>query len=345
MITMIRNAPSSMTAPCLFLLALLAGAPALADQVFLANGDRISGTVVAIDGTSVVVETEYAGDLVVSRDAVRAVRTDEERNVRLEGEGEVVARLSTDEAGEQTVIWGNASRTVGLAEIDRAAVAPLAERPALEWNTQADFTTEISRGNTETSAYGVLATSTLRQRRFRHTARLQVDQEDSQGITTKEQSNLRYELDWFFRDDWFIYGSGDYFTDGLRGVDPRITYGVGVGHEFWNDALGSLNARLGLSVVDETLADRETTNGALSWVLDYKRFLYGKQLEIFHNHEIRALFDADRGQLFDSSTGLRFAFSALWSANMRVDYDYATKPPAGNERSDVTYAVGLGVRF
>ena len=46
---------------------------ALADQVSLKNGDRLSGTIVKSDGKTLVLKTDYAGALEVKWDAVAGI--------------------------------------------------------------------------------------------------------------------------------------------------------------------------------------------------------------------------------------------------------------------------------
>src|SRR5579884_1565268 len=46
-----------------FLLALVSGLALLADQVTLKNGDRLTGTVVKMDGSKLTFKTEMAGDV------------------------------------------------------------------------------------------------------------------------------------------------------------------------------------------------------------------------------------------------------------------------------------------
>src|SRR5207249_12084952 len=52
----------------------LAGA-ALGDQVSLKNGDRISGTIAKSDGKTLVLHTDYAGDVNLKWDAVQTMQS------------------------------------------------------------------------------------------------------------------------------------------------------------------------------------------------------------------------------------------------------------------------------
>ena len=56
---------------------------ALADVIELNNGDRITGTVDSVAGGKIVIDTEYAGRVTVSVDAVASLATEQDFQVRL----------------------------------------------------------------------------------------------------------------------------------------------------------------------------------------------------------------------------------------------------------------------
>lgn len=62
---------------------LLVTVGARADVVETKNGARLVGTVVSIDGTSLLLDTEYAGQLTIKQKEVVSVTTEKSLNVRL----------------------------------------------------------------------------------------------------------------------------------------------------------------------------------------------------------------------------------------------------------------------
>ncbi len=46
------------------------GVGAAADQVTLKNGDRLSGDIVSGDGKTLLIKTEFAGDITIQWDAI-----------------------------------------------------------------------------------------------------------------------------------------------------------------------------------------------------------------------------------------------------------------------------------
>ena len=55
-------------------LFLLLTIPAMADQVVLKNGDRLTGSIIKADGKELVIKTDYAGDVTVQFDAIQGLR-------------------------------------------------------------------------------------------------------------------------------------------------------------------------------------------------------------------------------------------------------------------------------
>ena len=129
----------------------------------------------------------------------------------------------------------------------------------------------------------------------------------------------------------------------MKDVDSRITAGGGIGHQFWDNSFGTLSAELGINVVVEELDGESEENPALRWALSYKRFLLSKRLELFHDHSILVI--PDRGEVLDSSTGVRLSVNQRINTSLRVDIQHETKPPEGNHKTDVTYSLGLGIKF
>jgi hypothetical protein len=105
------------------LLVLLLAIPALADQIVLKNGDRLTGSITKSDGKQLVIKTEYAGDVTVKFDAIQSVTSAGDLNVTLGGKT-VVGPVTT--SGDDVIV---ATRTAGAVEAPKASVT-LVRSPA-----------------------------------------------------------------------------------------------------------------------------------------------------------------------------------------------------------------------
>jgi putative salt-induced outer membrane protein YdiY len=332
-------------ATTILVLLALAAAPAAADVVELANGDRLSGTVRSIDGSAAVIATGYAGVVVVDREAVAAVETDGVLNVATEAGDFDDVRLVRAASGEQAVDAPDGIREIGFGNLRAASVRTPTVQADDRWEAQVTYGLNISTGNSDTQAHSLRANTRLRREDLRHTLGADVDRKTDDGTVTKDQQRIGYQLDWFFRDDWYAYGTGEYFKDDLKEVDYRVTLGAGAGHQFWDDSLGALSAEAGVSEVIEEIGGEQETNPAARFGVDYNRFLVGRRLELFHENELLVLADLDRGQILDTSTGLRVRMSERWTADFRVDLTHETEPADDQEETDVTYIIGVGMSW
>lgn len=327
------------------LVFILALAPlmASADVVQLANGDRVSGTLVAVDGGTVVIESPWGGVLRIDREAVRSIESEEPLGVELDDGGEAELLLVETEAGEQGVRTADGQvEEVGIGALSLVYRDAPPVRIADEFRLNATYGLNITSGNADTQTHSVRGNMGFRRGKQRHTTKAELDRKIDEGDVTKDQYRLGHQMDWFFRDDWYSYGTTEYFSDAIKEVDYRFTLGAGAGHQFWDNSLGAFSMEGGASFVLEEIGGEQEENPAVRVALKYNRFFMGKTLELFHSDELLALTDFDRGQILNTSTGLRFAINGRWKADARVDLVYETEPAAGNEKADVTYILGIG---
>lgn len=317
---------------------------AVADRVEFTNGDVITGTVTSMAGGKVVVQTEYAGRVTASIDKVARITTDGELNLRTNADEQLVSALD-GEAGKVKLTTIN--RELALADVTRASRrVDGAAVDITNWAHKVDVAAALTKGNTDTRSFSVFTESLARSAKNEHMLTVALFQDEVSEITTRELFDIDYGYKRFLANDkWFLGANVEYFKDKLLGVDPRITAGAGVGYRFWDNSLGSLTVELGGSAVYEDLGFGSETNPAIRYALAYRRLLAGEQLEFFHRHQILKILDSSRGEVVDSSTGLAFLFDEWWSATLRADLRHQTKPPVGSHKTDLIYAVGVGVRF
>jgi putative salt-induced outer membrane protein YdiY len=312
----------------------------IADVVVMNNGDRLTGKLETIEGGLVYLTTEYAGTVPVQLSAVASMTTDEAFDVRVDG-AELSGTFQT--SGDSTMVG---DIPVEIASIGRAGQDNVAEADlGTDWSSRADVSVVISNGNSDTESLNTLIESVLKKDKVQHAVSLLISREEAEEVTTKDQVDLDYGYKRFISEKWYAAGNAEYFKDELKDIDQRITLGAGMGYQFWDNSFGALSAELGVSAVSEEVGGENEDNPALRWGLEYKRYLLAKKLELFHRHSILVIPDADRGEVISASTGLRYALNDRVDAAARVDLNHETKPAPGNSKSDVTYTLGIGVKF
>lgn len=323
---------------------MLSSLPALADVVVLNNGDRMTGTVDSVAGGRVLLMTDYAGAVPIKVDAIVELITEQAFDVSVDGEQRNGQFDVID--GVQVLTTDSGSQPVTLAEVNRAGQNKLSLRRLVpEWTARATLAANISNGNSDTENYSTLVEAGLKQEAVEHSISLLITDETSEDVQVKEELDLDYGYKRFVSEKWYASGNAEYFKDPIKDVDRRITLGAGMGYQFWDDSFGSLSTDLTLNYVREELQDDDETNPAVRWGLEYKRFLFSKKLEAFHKQSVLFIPDSDRGEVLESSTGLRFALNSKIDATARVDVDHETEPEPGNSKTDITYNLGVGIKF
>ena len=324
------------TARACFALALTCAHTATADVVQLDNGDRISGTVGNITAGVMTLTTAYAGDILLPMANVIQVETDTAYDVTLASGDQVNGRLVPNglQVGDNLI----ASQ---LSSIEYLTPIPTG-LPV--FTTRVDGLWSLSNGNSDTRTFDLFSDSFYSHGNNEHRLGINLSTAEAEDITTKEQLQIDYGYRRYLRDDWFFGGNLEYFRDELKDISRRITVGALVGKQFWNTPVSRFSVEFGISAVLENLGGDIENNPALRWGLDYTR-LVAPGAEFFHNHEILAILGSGRGQIFGTSTGIRWAFSDRLSFNARVDYRHETDPPVGAGSSDVTYGLGVGYQL
>ena len=240
----------------------LASAAAVADTVVLANGDRLTGQVLLLDSGTLVLKTEYAGELHIKWDQVTRLETDEPLALRGAGlpkdyqarlvasrfAGKVVPvppgeplppQVGVDE-NRQEEHEGASPRTVELAAIQRI-VRP---HPFLQdWmftgnlDVALDATNAASRNQNWSAAAAVSARRDL----WRHGLRLNYLRKTQNGVVGTNNYAAAYTVDRFLSPKMFVQGRVRFARDHIVDPSQQLIVGAGPGYQFWDDELGSLS--------------------------------------------------------------------------------------------------------
>jgi len=314
------------------------------DVLLMKNGDRLSGDVDSLLRDELHIEIEYAGNISVEVDEVATITTQSIYEVRT-SETQLVGRLFAD-SGDQYVLTGDQRVPISIEEIEQLVKKRKALiRVAGDWRSRADLSLILSEGNSETKNYNVFAESILKKPGSEHALALLINNEKAEGVLTREHFNLDYGYKRFFSEKWFASATAEYFEDELKGIERRIAGSGGVGYQFWDNSIGELSVDLSVSAVQEKIGFQNETNPALRLGVDYRRLFFADKVEIFHRQSTLSIPDSERGQVLNASTGLRYELSTFVDTAFRIDINYETKPAPNRKKTDLTYTVGLGLKF
>ncbi|KAF1056428.1 MAG: hypothetical protein GAK44_00245 [Pseudomonas delhiensis] len=315
---------------------------AVADTVWLKNGDRLTGKIKLYDGGRLVLNTEFAGDITLSGDKIATLQTDQNLLVKHDEDqtGEHSKGLKAAEPGKVTLVNGK-EETVALTSIEQM-VPP---RPFLEdwvWKGQVDFSLDHTMAANDVEDYDVDFKTNARHGRWRHNLQGDYNREKKDDAVSINNYSIEYALDRFIDDHWFWQGKAQYKRDWVEDLEKKRTVGTGPGYQFWDDELGSFSLATLANRNDYVFSDNQRDHfysTSLKW--DYNRYLMAKQFEIFTNGEVSKPLSSKLDYEVDSEAGVRYKLTSWASLSLKAEWDRLSAEDGGvNQRR---YTVGLGV--
>ena len=322
---------------------LVLGAAAQADTIETKSGARLVGTVKAVDGGSIVLETDYAGPITIKQSEVVKIDVEKPLVVRLAGGTTMQGTVSATRDGKITINGQDGTITT---TVDKLATTwePGKTDPAVlqlmrRWRYEATFDISGKTGNSEQLGYGGGGKATLSGPQdtlvfysdFSYQRTNGVKSEDRLRVGIDYSSYLSQRVTWYARDE------GGY--DNVKDIGFYNVAAAGFGYDFIQKLpKQKLTGRAGLSYRFEDYGS-PTTDDVRSAGLDlglahHYRFenatmnnavTYVPAFEDFANY--RAIHDSN----------LEFPLSGNWKFRVGVSNDYTSEPSPGVEKLDTTY--------
>lgn len=340
----------------------LCSCAALADQVTLKNGDRLTGTIEKSDDKQLVIKTEFAGEVTVQWAAIQDIKSDQALHVGLKGGQTVVGPVSTTDGKVEV-----STKTNGNVEAPKENIVVMrsdAEQTAWEklqhpgllqgWNGGLNVGFGLTAGNSETKnlalAFSGIRTG-LHDKLTMYAGSVYATSATATPNVTanNNKGGLRYDHDITKR--LFGFVNADFFTDALQDLNIRALGGGGLGvHVIKSDAT-TLDILAGANYTHENytqvapLTGHLVHNFAAATLGDSLMHKLGKSTVItqdayfFPNFndagEYRATFDLGTVTKINRWLGWQNAFGDV----------YVTNPPTGKKRNDVVFTTGLNIAF
>jgi putative salt-induced outer membrane protein len=331
-----------------------------ADQVVLKNGDRLTGTITKSDDKTLLIKTEFAGDVTVQWPAVQEVSSTQPLHVATSNGKTVVGPVAT--ADGNLAVTTPASGTVSVAKGDVTALRSDAEQTAYEkslhpglmqsWAGGANVGFSLTRGNSQTKNLALAFTADRKTQTddislYANTVYASNDAPGAVPKTTAsaDQGGARYSRN--FGPRLFAYGSADFQSDALQDLNLRSVLGGGLGfHAIKGDRttldfLGGLNytrenySALNRNFAALTLGEELSHKLGASTLLTQKLYFFPN---LSDTGEYRGTFNFGSVTKLSKWLGWQNAFSDI----------YVTNPPVNTppfKKNDIVLTTGLNFSF
>ena len=328
------------------LVLVLSQAPAgWADEVVMANGDRISGKILAKDEQVLVVRTDYAGEVKIRWIDVVRLQSDEPVWVYLADGTRLNGRLVMGEDKTLAIDAGEnmKSGTVPVAEVRFINPPPELSGEGVKLSGHANIGFSSSSGNTETEKWYVDAEAVARTRDNRYTLGVEAKRSEDNGLETESNWLGYMKYDHFLSKKWYAYANGNFENDEFKDIQLRTTLGVGSGYQFYETDRTNLSLEGGLSYVNTDFETQEDENyPAARWALKFDHYLFKTQIQFFHTDETYMNVQDTDNIFVRTQTGFRFPLVNRLNATLQYDYDWDNQPAPGLVKEDRTLRATLG---
>jgi len=330
---------------------------ALADQVSLKNGDRLTGIIVKSDGKTLVLHSDYAGDVTLKWDAVQGIESGEALHVELPDGKTAVGPVTTS---DDTLVV--TTKTAGAVTVTRSSVKSLrndAEQAAYEktvhpgllqdWKAGLNVGFALTGGNSQTENLSLAfigTRQTLRDKLGVYSNAVYATNHAPGAVPATIANTigggLIYDHDLTKRIFGFV--ATDFFSDALQGLNLRSVLGGGAGYHAIKEDRTTLDLLGGLNYTRESYTTLSRNFAALtlgeelmhklgkSTVLNERLYLFP---DLNSPGDLRGTFDFGTTTKLSKWLGWQNSFSDV----------YVTNPPPLKKQNDVIFTTGLNVSF
>jgi putative salt-induced outer membrane protein YdiY len=325
------------------LISLLIPITGVSDEVFMKNGDRLTGTVKTTKDKKLILKTSYSGEIGIALADIQRVVTDKPVSVTLDDESKLTGILSSPDGAEMRIAADvdAVPQSVSMAHI--AAIA-IPEIPGLKIKGSSNLGLDMNRGNTDQDTYHVDAESIFRWQDDRVTLGGSGDLEKSNGKKTRQQATLGGKYDRFLSKKWYLYSGLGFEHDKFADLTLRTTVSAGSGYQIYETDRTNLSIEVGPAYIWEDYdTSKDDDYAAAHWGLRFDHYLVEAwKLQAFHKHSLDWNVEEASAYLFKSETGLRFPILDRLQATLQVNFDRNNNPAAGVKKDDYGYLLTGG---
>lgn len=317
------------------------------------NGDRLTGSVVKLDGKNLLFKSEYAGPIAVPWDAVAAVSSSDPVSLTLKDGQLVIGVVSTSDG--KFVVQTKDAGTVSAARESVTMIRSQAEQAEVEryknpritdlWAGFLDFGYAATSGNSTTNNLAVSANATRATTRDKISVYFTSVHSSSKSVLTANamRGGINYSLN--LRPRLFVFGGTDLEFDEFQRLDLRFSPAGGFGFHaaktenalfdiFGGAALNREFFSNGLNRTSGEILIGEELNYKLSKITSmHERWTFYPNLS--RTGEYRSNLD------ISAATAVKKWLSWQVSASDRL----LSNPLRGLKRNDLIFTTGVRVTF
>lgn len=317
-----------------------------ADEIWLKNGDHLSGKLVGMDEGSLIFNTDYAGDITIKWQEVKNIKTDSPVKLMLGGETAIEGLIAPGENGSVTVTSPALKAPVSVELAQLGVINPKPPAPPVKTTARINAGASFTDGNTQTENIYGDGELVARSVKNRFTLGALYKRSKDNDVTTADSLLGYMKYDYFLSQKWYLYAALAGEKDEFKDLNLRSTAGAGAGYQFFETETGKLSLDAGISYVNDDYIEADDKGYAAGrWGVNFEYFLLKKALQFFHYHTGLQSFENSKDLLIYSQTGLRIPLYKNLNSTIQFNYDYDNDPSPGRDRGDSALIFTLGYQW
>jgi putative salt-induced outer membrane protein YdiY len=319
----------------IFLLFFLPFA-AVADEVLLINGDRLTGEIVSMEKELLVLKSDIVEErLSIELKDIVCISSQRKLPAVFQNDEMVIGTLSCPENGMIAIDSENLGNLPPLALNRLLSINPST------YSGLFNLGGELNRGNSNTRAVNFESKFLVRTHKHRFTVDITHNFGETNGEVTIRNSSGSLKYDFFTGDKVYSYAQSLNEQDPFANLNLRNTDGLGMGYQFSDTRKLNLFAELGISFFNEDVIigeDRRTAAGR--WAVGFDWEFIPRRVWVYHHEEGYYNFE-EKTYVMKSDQGVRIPLRDNFLFNIEVDYRINSAPQAGDRNSDMRAFFGL----
>ena len=328
-----------------FSILLIAIEPVFADDVYLKNGDHLTGEFISMQEGNLIFSTSYAGKLTLQWPEIVNLTTDTPVHVVLP-DGNLLKGISLPaDKGEMQLKTEKIEKPIflDLADVKAIYIKPA---PAVKFNVRVNAGVNISKGNTESETYHFDGEAVARTKKNRYTAGGVFNTEYADKDKTADNSLGYMKYDHFLTKKLYLNTSASFEKDRFKDLNLRTTIGLSLGYQFFETAFTNLSVEAGLAYINEDFDEtRDDSYPGGRWAINFDRYLFKKFVQVFHNQSGFVSLEDSSDIFVRTRTGLRFPFYKGFNLTAQYDYNWDKSVPPDQDEVDQRYILSLGYQY
>jgi hypothetical protein len=314
-----------------------------ADTIETRNGARLVGVLKALNGGSIVLDTDFAGAITVKQSEVVRIETTTPMVFRLAGGTTILGTLTGSADGNVTIAGQDGTISTPIGEVT-AGWAPGQSDPAVaqlkrRWRYEASIDLTGKGGNSQQLGFGGGLKATLSGPQDTLVFYSDFSYQRTNGVKSQDRARLGIDYSSYLteRVTWYARDEGGY--DNVKEISFYNVAAGGLGYDLiQNLPRQKLTGRTGISYRFEDYGNAATEDVRSAGLdLGLAHAFRFQNATMNNNVTLVPTFNEFSNYRAVHDSNLEFPLSGTWRFRVGVNNDYTSRPASGVEKLDTTY--------